>query len=411
MNSTTTLTLNMQLPNYATVAYAVQGDSRTRQIVATLVDGSAPWTPPEGALAVVRYIKPDGTVGFYDTLEGGGAAVTNTGNVATITLAQQALAVPGDVIVQLNYYTAQAEKITAFNFRLLVQPEAVTDPTIVSADYFNVLTEALAEAIEAMEKLTLPVPIDNGGTGATTASDARTNLGLGNVANERQYSAENTPPYPVTSVNGDTGDVTVPTLPDPVPITNGGTGATTAAQAQVNLGLGSAAVENTVPIAKGGTGATAAAAARTNLGLGSVATESTVPISKGGTGATTAAGAFANLGVEDVYDSSTNGGHIKFPNGTLIQWGHVVLNVTNALKQIATSGTYAGPAQFSLPIAFANDKYFFTGTVQFDTGYVIPCTKQGATRDTVNVTIYDFYERPASTTAYKLAWYAVGRWK
>ena len=33
------------------------------------------------------------------------------------------------------------------------------------------------------------------------------NVGLGNVANERQYSASNPPPYPVTSVNGKTGEV------------------------------------------------------------------------------------------------------------------------------------------------------------------------------------------------------------
>ena len=38
-------------------------------------------------------------------------------------------------------------------------------------------------------------------------------VGLGNVANERQYSAENPPPYPVTSVNGQTGDVDLPITP------------------------------------------------------------------------------------------------------------------------------------------------------------------------------------------------------
>jgi hypothetical protein len=35
-------------------------------------------------------------------------------------------------------------------------------------------------------------------------------VGLGNVANERQYSSLNPPPYPVTSVNGLTGAVTIP---------------------------------------------------------------------------------------------------------------------------------------------------------------------------------------------------------
>lgn len=51
-----------------------------------------------------------------------------------------------------------------------------------------------------------------------------------------------------------------------------------------------------VPVSHGGTGATTTAAARTNLGLGSVATENTVPIAKGGTGATSASGALVNIG-------------------------------------------------------------------------------------------------------------------
>lgn len=37
----------------------------------------------------------------------------------------------------------------------------------------------------------------------------KSEIGLENVVNERQYSAQNPPPYPVTSVNGKTGDVTV----------------------------------------------------------------------------------------------------------------------------------------------------------------------------------------------------------
>ena len=37
----------------------------------------------------------------------------------------------------------------------------------------------------------------------------KSDIGLGNVDNVKQYSATNPPPYPVTSVNGKTGDVTV----------------------------------------------------------------------------------------------------------------------------------------------------------------------------------------------------------
>lgn len=72
---------------------------------------------------------------------------------------------------------------------------------------------------------------------------------------------------------------------------------------------------NALKVANGGTGATTAAAARTNLGLGSIATvNSPVPVANGGTGATTAATARSNLGLPSVvlalqhdYDSITIG--------------------------------------------------------------------------------------------------------
>ena len=46
----------------------------------------------------------------------------------------------------------------------------------------------------------------NGQTGTVVLD--KTDIGLGNVANVAQYSASNPPPYPVTSVNGQTGAVT-----------------------------------------------------------------------------------------------------------------------------------------------------------------------------------------------------------
>lgn len=51
------------------------------------------------------------------------------------------------------------------------------------------------------------------------------------------------------------------------PIDRGGTGATTAKAARTNLGLGAVATKDTVPIANGGTGATTVYNARRNLGF------------------------------------------------------------------------------------------------------------------------------------------------
>ena len=52
-----------------------------------------------------------------------------------------------------------------------------------------------------------PYPVTSvaGKTGAVGLLPS--DVGLGNVANERQYSSQNPPPYPVTSVNGKTGAV------------------------------------------------------------------------------------------------------------------------------------------------------------------------------------------------------------
>lgn len=86
------------------------------------------------------------------------------------------------------------------------------------------------------------------------------------------------------------GDVN---LAGTVPVSRGGTGATTVAAARNALGLGN--TNGALPVANGGTGATTAAAARNALGLGN--TSGAVPVANGGTGAADAATARTNLGI------------------------------------------------------------------------------------------------------------------
>lgn len=154
MESLTSITLNLQNPNIATVAYGVQNDRLSRKITAQLVDGSTLWTPPAGALATIRFLKPDGTAGFYDTDEDGNPATVIDGSTVTMTIVEQALTVPGDVYMQLNFYTGDGERLTTFCWLLRVQQNVITDATIISSDYYNILSAQIAAVLEAAASLT-----------------------------------------------------------------------------------------------------------------------------------------------------------------------------------------------------------------------------------------------------------------
>ena len=178
MTSISSIILNLSAVNSAVTVYAKQNDRIARKITATLFDGSTAWTPPVGAAVVIRYRMPDGTVGFYDTDENGDPASSVSGNVVTLTIAEQALTVPGDVWMELNFYNSGDEKLTTFYFLLKVQQSVLDDGTIISSDYFNALT-ALFSQISAIAA-DLPVPSTDtpladvaGGAVGTAANFAR----------------------------------------------------------------------------------------------------------------------------------------------------------------------------------------------------------------------------------------------
>lgn len=148
MRSTTYTTLDLQKPNFVTV-YAVQDDQMTRWVHADLMDGGEAWTPPSGTLMTIRYRKPDGTGGWYDSLEDGSSAYAISGSAVDFGFAAQCLTVAGVVLAEITFWTGTAERLSAFLFRLQVEKNPLTDAEMESSDYYNVLSEKIAAVLGA----------------------------------------------------------------------------------------------------------------------------------------------------------------------------------------------------------------------------------------------------------------------
>lgn len=105
-----------------------------------------------------------------------------------------------------------------------------------------------------------------------------------------------------------------------LPVSKGGTGASTVAAARNALGLGNTAYE--LPIANGGTGASSVASARANLGLGDAAVLNMLsgPCDESG----------GKIATFKSYVNDNGWGYVLFENGILINWGKMYLKEDNS---------------------------------------------------------------------------------
>lgn len=96
--------------------------------------------------------------------------------------------------------------------------------TVAKSDLASDVQTSLGKADSALQSYTETDPtVPEWAKAATKPRYSKSEVGLGNVDNVKQYSVSNPPPYPVTSVNGKTGAVTVsvPTVPSTTNILKG----------------------------------------------------------------------------------------------------------------------------------------------------------------------------------------------
>lgn len=153
MQITQSIDLNLSIDGIPPQLHMPQGDGG-RIISASLWDGATIYPPPDGTMCMLRFRKPDGTGGLYDTAEDG-TKINLANNVATIPVALQVLAVGGPVRCQVELYAPAAEgellsanRLATFAFVLFVAPSVYPDAEIISGDYINIVSEALKAALD-----------------------------------------------------------------------------------------------------------------------------------------------------------------------------------------------------------------------------------------------------------------------
>lgn len=113
----------------------VQGET-ARAVTLFLYDKGELWTVPQDASVLIRYRKSDSTGGIYDSMPDGKCAWQLWENAVTIRIAPQALAIAGQVQMQIAL-VAEGEELASFIFCLRVEADPSVG-TLASEDYINI---------------------------------------------------------------------------------------------------------------------------------------------------------------------------------------------------------------------------------------------------------------------------------
>lgn len=182
----TYITLDLNGQNNFDYVPAVQGDSKTRYVYATLVDNGQPYDITQGVF-MLRGTKPDGTT-IFNVCE------VKDNEYVTFELTQQMLAASGIETLDIMNISKDEESsepivISTFSFQVYIAPASLCATTITSSDDWSVIADVLQnldDLEEAVEKA------EESATNAKTSEDnAKTSETNAKTSEENAKTSEN----------------------------------------------------------------------------------------------------------------------------------------------------------------------------------------------------------------------------
>ena len=174
------------------IIYANEGEVQCRYVEVVFKDDETNDLSLSGYDVTFYAKKPDGTSIFNN------CTVDTVNNTATVELTSQTLSVSGVLECEFQIFNSNGPLLKVGGLKIAVAPEKGFSEAIESTDEFNVLIAAINEArsfsssvgdlddLTTTEKSTITgainelnakvIPISQGGTGAQSATAARTNL-------------------------------------------------------------------------------------------------------------------------------------------------------------------------------------------------------------------------------------------
>ena len=201
MTTTQTIRLDLARPGISPRIYAVQGDNNTRFAHIFLFSNDRPWAIAKDAQMMIRYRKPDRTIGMYNTLADGTPACTAEANIIHLAFVPDMLSQAGDVAMVVTIQRGE-QILSTFEMILTVQQDhSVGDLSSADGGYVCGLLP-MPETAKEGEILAVEAVFPSGSIRKTKTIPLPDGNAIKSIALDANASTEEESVYRITMTDG-----------------------------------------------------------------------------------------------------------------------------------------------------------------------------------------------------------------